>query len=122
MSERRLPMAPPSSGRAVSATAATVAIGAIACGVCCALPFALPAVMLASTGGLLALFAQAYWWALYIAVAMVLGAWLWVGLQTWRTGQRPARNTVVTMMGATAAVVVAAAWPLLEPLVIAALT
>ena len=40
--------------RAASAIAITAASGAVACGACCVLPFALPAAMLAGFGGLLA--------------------------------------------------------------------
>jgi hypothetical protein len=51
-------------------------VAALACGVCCVLPFALPAVALASAGGALAAFARVYWWALgAMAVAtLLLGA------------------------------------------------
>ena len=47
--------------RLASTAATTTAIGAIACGVCCVLPFALPAVALAGTGGVIAWFGQAFW-------------------------------------------------------------
>lgn len=82
----RLIVLTPSPERAGSAAAATVAIGAVACGVCCVLPFALPAVVIASSGGVLAVFAQVFWGALYLAAVMVTGAWLLVLADTRRTG------------------------------------
>jgi hypothetical protein len=85
------------------------------------LPFALPAVVLASSGGVLAVFAQAFWGALYLATVMVAGAWLWVLADTRRTGTRPARSTLTTMAVATAALGGAALWPTIEPNLIAVL-
>ncbi len=95
---KRLVVLTPSPEGAASAAAATVAVGAVACGVCCVLPFALPAVMLASSGGVLAVFAQAFWGALYLATVMVGGAWLWVFADTRRTGRRPNRSTLTMMV------------------------
>jgi hypothetical protein len=111
----------PSPERAASAAAATVAVGAVACGVCCMLPFALPAVVLASSGGVLAVFAQAFWGALYLATLMVGGAWLWVFADTRRTGRLPHRSTLTMMAVATAALGAAALWPTIEPHLIATL-
>jgi hypothetical protein len=107
--------------RTASTAAATVAIGAVACGVCCVLPFALPAVVLATSGGVLAVFAKAFWGALYLATAMVAAAWLRVIADTRRTRKRPARATLRMMGVATAALAAAAIWPTIEPLVIATL-
>lgn len=90
---RRLIVLVPSPEGAASTAATTVAVGAVACGVCCVLPFALPAVVLASSGGALAMFAQAFWGALYLAAAMVGTAWLWLLAQMHRSGKRPARHT-----------------------------
>jgi hypothetical protein len=88
MSTRKRPIVlTPSPEGAASAAAATMAIGAVACGVCCVLPFARPAVLLASSGGVLGMFAQAFWGALYLSTAMVAGAWLWV-----LAGQPPHRE------------------------------
>jgi hypothetical protein len=118
---RRLIVLTASPERAASAAAATVAVGAVACGVCCILPFALPAVVLASSGGVLAVFAQAFWGALYLATIMVGGAWLWVFADMRRTGKRPARSTLTMMAVATAALGAAAVWPTIEPHVITVL-
>ena len=115
-----LPVLVPAPARMASTAATTLAIGAVACGVCCALPFALPAVVLASTGGLIAFLAQASWWALYLATVMVAGAWLWVARDLKRTGKRPARSTVLTMSLATIALAAAMLWPLVGARVIGA--
>jgi len=121
MRARRLLALTPAPERAASAAAATVAIGAVACGVCCVLPFALPAVVLAASGGVLAFFAKAFWGALYLATGMVCAAWLWVILDIRRTGRRPARATFRMLALATTALVAAAFWPTMEPHVIAML-
>ena len=60
------------------------------CAACCVLPFALPAVVLASAGGVLAVFAQAFWGALYLAAVMVGGAWFW-GSRT-RAGRKASES------------------------------
>ena len=101
--------------RLASAAATTTAIGAIACGVCCVLPFALPAVALAGTGGVIAWFGQAFWGALYTAGALVTLAWTWVAVITFRTKRRPAPSTLRAMLMATVALGVALIWPALEP-------
>ena len=101
-------------GRVAGATAAVVATGALACGVCCVLPFALPAALLAMSGGVLAWFSALYHWMTLIAVAAVIGSWAWIGWQSWRTRKRPARSTIVTMVLATCVLAAAVAWPQLE--------
>jgi hypothetical protein len=62
--------------RTASVAALTTAAGAVACGVCCVLPFAFPAVAAAGTGSLLAWFAGAHSWATVVATVMVAGACL----------------------------------------------
>ena len=64
--------------------------GALACGVCCVLPFALPATVLATTGALLAWFAKIQVWAKILAVLSVVGAWGWIAWQSRRTRRKPA--------------------------------
>lgn len=100
--------------RVAGATAAIVAIGALACGVCCVLPFALPAAILATSGGLLAWFAGLYRGMTLVAVAAVIGSWAWVGWQSLRTRKRPAPATLITMTLATVVLAAALAWPFLE--------
>jgi len=70
MNEQPLPLHR-GAKRIASTAATTTAIGAIACGVCCVLPFALPAVALAGTGGVIAWLGQAFWGALYTAGTLV---------------------------------------------------
>jgi len=98
-----------------------MAIGAVACGVCC-VPFAFPAVAAASTGGLLAWFAGAHSSATAQAAVIVAGAWISVGFQSRRAQQKPSRTTLYTMVLATAVLVLAVLWPRIEPVVIRAVT
>jgi hypothetical protein len=91
----------------------------VACGVCCVLPFALPAALLAGSGGILAWLAGAQSWMTIVATAAVVGAWLWIWIQSFRTKRRAAPSTILTMTGATLLADAALAWPRLEPLVFA---
>jgi asparagine N-glycosylation enzyme membrane subunit Stt3 len=88
------------------------------CGVCSLAPFVLPAVVLASTGSLLAWFAGAHAWLTGFAVVAVLGAWGWVAWQTVRTRTRPASSTLYLMTVATGLLIVAVLWPDIEPHVV----
>lgn len=110
--------APKSKGRGIGAVAAVAATGAVACGACCVLPFALPAAVLAMTGGVLAWFGSLHAWIALVAAVAVIAGWLWVGAQM-RTAQRPpARSTLVVMAVATALLAVAVAWPKIEPILV----
>ena len=120
MNEQPLPLHRGAS-RFASTAATTTAVGAIACGVCCVLPFALPAVVLAGTGGVIAWLGQAFWGALYSAGTLVAIAWGWVATSSIRTGRRPARATVRAMLVATAALGIALVWPVVEPHILRAL-
>lgn len=120
LNEQPLPLHRGAS-RLASTAATTTAVGAIACGVCCVLPFALPAVALAGTSGVIAWFGRAFWGALYSAGALVAIAWAWVAIGSIRTGQRPARSTIRAMFVATVALGLALLWPLLEPHILRAL-
>ncbi len=120
MNEQPLPLHRGAS-RLASSAATTTAIGAIAFGVCCVLPFALPAVVLAGTGGAIAWFGKAFWGALYTAGALVTIAWAWVAVGSIRTRRRPAPSTIRAMLVATVALGVALIWPVLEPHVLRAL-
>jgi hypothetical protein len=104
----------PPGSKAAGVTALTLSTGALACGVCCVLPFALPATMLASTGALLAWFAKIQMWAKILAVLSVLGAWGWIAWQSRRTRRKPAASTLLMMGAATLVLTVATLWPLLE--------
>lgn len=105
--------------KTASAVAVTASTAALACGVCCVLPFAVPAAILGSTGGVLAWFAGAYSWLTPIALVAVGAGWAWVGYQSWRTRRYPARLTVLLMAFATIMMAAAWIWPLFESTVIA---
>lgn len=104
--------------RAASVAALTTAAGAVACGVCCVLPFAVPAVVAASAGGALAWLARAQGTMMLIASAIVVAAWISVGAQSRIARRRPASFTLYAMLIATAALVLAIVWPRIEPYVI----
>lgn len=76
---------------------ALITVGAVACGVCCALPFALPAVALAGSGGALAWIGGTQGILAIVAAALVLLAWAWVGVTSARSKRRPANSTLVAM-------------------------
>jgi hypothetical protein len=84
------------------------------------LPFALPAATVSVLGGVLALAAGAYWWALGTSAVVVGAGWLWVARQGIGTGRRPARATLTAMAVATLALGAAWSWSLVERHVIAA--
>jgi hypothetical protein len=101
--------------KAAALTAVTLATGAVACGACCVLPFALPAAALAATGSILALLANAHAWITGLAILAVIGGWSWLAWQTVRTRRRPAASTLYVMVAATALSAIAALWPVIEP-------
>jgi len=100
--------------KAAGVTAMTLSTGAVACGVCCVLPFALPAAVLASTGTVLAWLVSVHVWVTALAVLVVLGAWGWIAWQSGRTRRRPATSTLVMMALSTTLLTVAVLWPLIE--------
>ena len=104
----------PRDNRAVGVVAATVSVTALACGVCCVLPLAIPAVMLGSVGGVLAWFSHAYSWMAPVAITAVIAGWLWVAYQSRRSGKRPAKPTLLIMAFATLMMVLASMWPMFE--------
>jgi hypothetical protein len=104
----------PPGSKAAGVTAVTLSTGAVACGVCCVLPFALPAAVLASTGSLLALLVKMHVWVTILAILSVAGAWGWIAWQTRRTRRKPALSTLFMMGASTVLLTVAVLWPLLE--------
>ena len=104
----------PAGAKAVGVTAVTLSTGAVACGACCVLPFALPAAVLASTGPLLAWLVGIHKWVTVLAILAVVGAWGWVAWQSWRARRRPAASTLIMMTLSTVLLTVAVLWPLLE--------
>ncbi|HLZ39790.1 MAG TPA: hypothetical protein VKQ11_02450 [Candidatus Sulfotelmatobacter sp.] len=107
--------------RAARAAALTVAAGAVACGVCCVLPFALPAVALASAGGVIAWFSGVQLWATVLAAIIVAAAWIWIVVQSVRANAKPARSTIYMMGIATSVLLLALFWSRIEPLIVQAL-
>lgn len=108
--------------KAARATAVVLATGAVACGACCVLPFALPAVILGSAGGVLAWFADIHVWITGLAIAAVIDAWGWIAWQTRRMRRKPATSTIFVMIAATALVAVAMLWPSIEERLVALLS
>lgn len=107
--------------RAARGAALTVAAGAFACGVCCVLPFALPAVALASAGGILAWFSGVQFWATVLAATIVAAAWFWIVVQSVKAKAKPARSTIYMMGIATSVLLLSLFWTRIEPLLIQAL-
>jgi hypothetical protein len=89
------------SEKAARTAAVVSATGAAACGVYCVLPLALPAVILAGGGSILAWFAGAFAWMTGVAVAAVAAAWGWVWWESARLRARPAPSTLYLMALAT---------------------
>jgi hypothetical protein len=110
----KIPAKEPPGSKAAGVTALTLSTGAVACGVCCVLPFALPAAVLASTGSLLAMFVKMHVWVTILAILSVAGAWGWIAWQTRRTRRKPAISTLLMMGVATMLLTAAVLWPLLE--------
>ena len=106
-------------GRASRAGAITTAGIAVACGVCCLLPFALPAVALTTFGGVVATVARGYRWAVFVAVGAVVAGWAWVLWQSVRRRRAPARSTLRAMALATLLLLLALGWPPVERSIIA---
>lgn len=109
------------STRAAGAIAATAGTTALACGVCCVLPIAIPAIALTGAGSALAWFGSMHTWATSIAAAAVAAGWLWVWRIAARSKARTAPATFWLMGVATLALGVAVLWPYVEPAIIAAL-
>lgn len=104
----------PPGAKTAGATALTLSTGAVACGVCCVLPFALPATLVASTGTALAWLVGIHLWVTALAILAVVGAWGWIAWQSRRTRTRPARSTLLVMTLSTLLLTVAVLWPLIE--------
>ena len=107
--------------RTARIAAVTTAAGAVACGVCCVLPFALPTVIVASMGGVFAWFAGAHSWATTLAAVIVGGAWISIAVRSRRWRAKPSPKTIYAMTFATGALALAYVWPRIEPHIIAVL-
>ncbi len=99
----------------IPARVAVVCAGiAATCGPACIAPMVLPSIVLAGAGTLLAWFADAHSWITGLAVVSVAFAWAWIWLQAKKSGQRPNNSTTFIVGVATALVVLAAFWPIVE--------
>ena len=112
---------PKKKNKVVAPAAAVLATGALACGVCCVLPFALPAAALAASGGMLAWLGSAYSWAMVVAGIAVFAAWVWVAVQSMHARRAPARATLIAMSVATSILAAAFGWRYIEPWVLGVL-
>lgn len=112
---------PPAREKTARDAAVASTAGAVACGVCCVLPFALPPVALASTGSALAWLAGAHGWVTGVATVATGGAWGWIWRQSVRARVRPARSTLFMMGLATVFLTLALVWPIIEPHIVRAL-
>jgi hypothetical protein len=109
------------AGRAAGAAAATSATAVVACAACCVLPLAFPAVAATAAGGLLAWLGGAHAWMTGLAAIVVIAAWSWVWWQFAKHDVRPAKSTFGLMGVASLALILALAWPQIEPPLMAAL-
>jgi hypothetical protein len=100
--------------KAAGGAAITVAAGAVLFGMCCVLPFALPAVALASAGGLLAWLGHAQRPLTAVAFVATAGAWIWIWRQSARARARPGASTVYLMGIATVFFLLVLLWPVIE--------
>jgi hypothetical protein len=100
--------------RLVTAAAGVTAASALACGTCCILPFALPATLVAMSGGVLAFFVRIHPLVTVIAVMAVAAGWAWVVAKTLQTRRRPPRGTLIAMSVATVMLTVSMMWPVFE--------
>lgn len=92
---------------------------AVACGVCCVLPIAVPALALSSLGGTVAIVSRGYRWAMWFALGAIVIAWTWAGIQRVRTGRRIHPVTRRGMLAATLIVAAAYAWLTVERVIVA---
>lgn len=107
-------------GRALALGAGAVATSglALACGACCVLPLAIPTLAVTWFGGLAAWFGQAHGWITTLAAVAVAGGWARIAKQSRRSGRRQAPMTYLLMLAASAVLITALVWPILEPHVV----
>ena len=107
-------------GKAAGA-AVTTAVLATACAACCVLPLTLPAVALASVGGLIAVLDRAHGLMTLLSVAVVLSAWAWIAWRSRTTGLKIRRSVLAAMGAATVLTATLALAPIVRYVVLRAL-
>jgi len=107
-------------GKAAGA-AVTTAVLATACAACCVLPLTLPAVALASVGGLIAVLDRAHGLMTMLSIAVVLCAWAWIVWRSRTTGLKIRRSVLAAMCVATLLTATLALGPVIESVVFQAL-
>jgi hypothetical protein len=107
--------------KAAPRTALATSGGALACAACCVLPVAFPAIALAGGGAVLVWIDAATKIMFIAALLAVVGAWAWIAYRARATGKRTAKATLVMMNIATAVLIAGLAFPLYEPLIVAAI-
>lgn len=117
-----VPASPVKAGRVAGTAIATSTTAVVACGACCVLPLAFPAVAATAAGGALAWLGGAHLWITGLAAFTVGAAWLWIWRQSVRRKARAATSTLVLMGLASLALALAIAWPRIEPSLMAALS
>jgi glucose dehydrogenase len=73
--------------------------------------------LLAFAGGAIAVLDHAHVWMRHLAIAAVIGAWLWIAWQRRRSGRPIARQTIAWLIAASLLTTATAAWPLFQPTV-----
>ncbi len=106
--------AQPKSGKTLGTTAAAMATVALACGVCCVAPIALPSLALGGIGAALAWFGNAHAWITAIAAILIIAGWVLVYRHAVRRKARPAASSLWVMAFASVMLTAAMAWPRLE--------
>lgn len=101
-------------GKAAGAAVLTSATAVLACGACCVIPLAFPAIAASMAGGLLAWLARAHTWMTGLAVMVVVVAWLWIWRQTVKHKARVSKSTLGLMGAASMIMLLALVWPKIE--------
>jgi len=107
--------APSPGGKSFGTAAAAMATVALACGVCCVVPIALPGLALGGLGAALAWFGNAHTWVAAIAAVFVVVGWVLVYRDATRRKARPGAKGLWVMGIASLVLVAAIGWPRLEP-------
>ena len=107
--------AAPAPGGSARLAVKTSAVAAIACGVCCLVPFIFPAFALTTAGAGVAAAAGTNWWAIRLSFFMITAGWVWLIVDAIRRGRRPGLSSVIAMTTATGFALLAYSWSFLEP-------